>query len=136
MELKVIKATPRNVIAIDTEGGKKNEMPGVTTTITVAVVDENLRVLYPRKPGHSRGPIPLRSEEFNKMKKEVKKIIGGKIVVAHNVENDLQQVGLTGIRCAQTDSFGKIEHVGKHDPIIDARQHMKLALANINRLEV
>ena len=63
------------------------------------------------------------------MKRDVKKIIGGKIVVAHNVENDLKQIGLTGIRCAQTDSFGNVKHNEKHDPIDDAKQHMQFAVS-------
>ena len=63
------------------------------------------------------------------MREEIKRIINTNIVVGHNVENDLKQLGLSGIKCAQTDAFGKIPHGGKHDPIEDAKEHMKLAVS-------
>ena len=75
----------------------------------------------------AKGPIPLGSKEFFDMQEEVKRIIGSNVVVAHNVENDLQQVGLSGIRCAQTDAFGDLS--GRHDPVEDAKEHMELAVS-------
>ena len=50
----------------------------------------------------------------------------GNVVVAHGVENDLKQVGLTGVKYAQTDAFGEVKD---HKALADAKRHMELAVS-------
>jgi len=66
------------------------------------------------------------------MRKDVRQYIGTNVVVAHGVENDLDQVGLKGlpgIRYAQTGAFGALKQSNKHNAVDDAVQHMKLAVS-------
>ena len=118
----------QNLIAIDTEGGKRNGTP-----LTVALVSSAYKTLYCKNIIFSilenflvGENIRLNSPQFSTMQAEVKRIIASNVVVAHGVQNDLMQVGLSGIRCAQTDSFGKVT---AHKAEDDAKRHMELAVS-------
>jgi len=119
----------QQLIAIDVEGGKKNlpEHP----FITVALVSSAYKTLY---IGEN---IPLNSNEFRKMHSEVKRIIASNVVVAHGVDNDLDQVGLKGqpgLRYADTAGLGNVGN--KHEAVHDAKKHMEFAIANFGKLGV
>ena len=64
------------------------------------------------------------------MHNDVKRIIASNVVVAHGVDNDLDQVGLKGhpgLRYADTVGLGVVGN--KHEAVHDAKKHMGFAVS-------
>jgi hypothetical protein len=57
--------------------------------------------------------------------------IDGSVIVGHNINADLQQVGLRSPRTFDTQNLGAIRHSSNrtHDPVEDARQSMEIAVS-------
>ena len=79
--------------------------------------------------------VPLNSPEYAQMQDTIMRITKGAIIVSHNLNADLQQIGKTAsdfTGTIDTQNMGSIKHTSNrnHDPAEDARQAMKLAKVN------